>query len=132
MQRSSEYKPRKKESIWSWFVFGIASFMFQWSKRKLADLGSKGESEPAEIQEETHGVWALFVLALSTAGSYWLWLLPGTGWPLMVLAEALAVLSGISLGWVLLGGIVLVRESGKKAVDGDQSFQKDNSTQSSE
>jgi hypothetical protein len=89
------------------------------------------KTDQPDNREKTHGVWALVIFALSAAGAYFLWLRTGTGWPALVLAEALAVVSGISLAWVLLGGIVLVKESGKKAVDGDKELQKDDSTQSS-
>jgi hypothetical protein len=89
------------------------------------------KADQPDEDEKTHGVWALIVFALSAAGAYFLWSRKGGGWPVLMLAEALAVVSGISLGWVLLGGIVLVKESDKKAVDGDKAFQKDHSTQSS-
>jgi len=112
------------EGFWAGFLAGLMAGVIARSLVTKTDQPDK--------DEKTHGVWALIVFALSAASAYFLWFLKGGGWPVLVLAEALAVVSGISLGWVLLGGIVFVKESDKKAVDGDKAFQKGDSTQSSE
>jgi hypothetical protein len=57
--------------------------------------------------------------ALAVPLAFLLWLCSGDSWPTLALAEAFGVVGGVSLGWIIAGGI-RERVDAKSGEDGGQ------------
>ncbi len=60
-----------------------------------------------DLGGETKGMLPLAVLVVSTGLAFFLWNLSDASWPALLLAEVLAVVAGICLGWIYIGGVQL-------------------------